>query len=63
MVTKVGSKKVIFEIDVKLHCDIKAAAAKKNISMSYLINKILIEYIKNETKYDKIPEENNKTNN
>jgi predicted transcriptional regulator len=46
-------KKIIFELSQEMHTDIKVLAARHNVSMTLLIHRALIEYIKRETKYDK----------
>jgi predicted HicB family RNase H-like nuclease len=41
-------KKVIFELPLELHTEVKVAAAKRNISMSLWIHRAILDKIKKE---------------
>lgn len=45
-------KRILFELSEEMHTDIKILAARFHISMTLLIHRAIIEYIKKETKYD-----------
>jgi predicted HicB family RNase H-like nuclease len=56
-------KSINIKINTDLHKDIKIAAAKRNISISLWVTRLLIAGVNNEKKYDyeQGAEENNKT--
>lgn len=59
MENKLDRKKINLDISAALHRDIKVASARRNVSMSKWINRALIEYLKKETRYEKITETDN----